>query len=214
MRDSIGLVGIAAPIGACDLHQLESVADLAGRGHVRPAAKVGPLALTVELTSSLAGIASISSTLNASPFFSKKLFGLVARDDCLGERPVARDDLAHALLDRREILGGKRLVAEEVVVEAVLDHRADRHLRARPERLHRLGEHMRAVVADELERARIVAGDEFERRRPDRSDRQDRRARRRESRPPCAWRERGRWIWRCRDPKLRAQRRALRRRER
>ena len=40
---------IAAPIGARDLHQLERVADLAGRGHVRAAAEVGPLALAVEL---------------------------------------------------------------------------------------------------------------------------------------------------------------------
>ena len=42
-------VGIAAPIGARDLHQLEGVADLAGRGHVRAAAEVEPVALLVDL---------------------------------------------------------------------------------------------------------------------------------------------------------------------
>src|ERR1700679_4209580 len=38
---------IAAPIGAGDFHQPEGVADLAGRGHVRPAAEAAPLALAV-----------------------------------------------------------------------------------------------------------------------------------------------------------------------
>ena len=43
------VVAVAAPIGAGDLHQLEGVADLAGRGHVRAAAKVEPVALRVDL---------------------------------------------------------------------------------------------------------------------------------------------------------------------
>ena len=46
---------IAAPVGAGDLHQPEGVADLEGRGHVRPAAEVGPLALAVELHLLIAG---------------------------------------------------------------------------------------------------------------------------------------------------------------
>ena len=49
---------------------------------------------------------------------------------------------------RGQIVGRERLVAEEVVVEAVLDRRADRHLRAGEQVLHRLGHDMRAVVAD------------------------------------------------------------------
>ncbi len=61
-----------------------------------------------------------------------------------------------------KILGRERLVPGEVVVEAVLDHRADGHLRAGKQRLHRLGQHVRGVVPDELERARIVAGDELD----------------------------------------------------
>ena len=41
-------VGIAAPIGAGDFHQLERIADLAGRGHVRAAAEIEPVALLVD----------------------------------------------------------------------------------------------------------------------------------------------------------------------
>ena len=61
-----------------------------------------------------------------------------------------------------EIFRRERLVAEEVVVEAVLDHRADGHLRAGPQRLHGLGQHMRGVVPDQFQRARVVAIDEFD----------------------------------------------------
>ena len=107
-------------------------------------------------------MASTSSTLNISPRSRNTRLGLLARPHLLGERLVARDDLAHALLDRREVLRGERLVAEEVVVEAVLDHRPDGDLGAGPQRLHRLGQHMGGVVADQLERARIVAVDELD----------------------------------------------------
>ena len=43
------VVAVAAPIGAGHRHQLEGVADLAGRGHVRAAAEVEPVALRIDL---------------------------------------------------------------------------------------------------------------------------------------------------------------------
>ena len=111
-------------------------------------------------------MASIELDLERLALFLEEALGLVARHHCLREWLVARDDLAHALLDRREILRGERLGAVEIVVETVLDHRTDRHLSVRPQRLHRVGEHMRRVVADKLEGARIVAADELEARVP------------------------------------------------
>src|SRR6185503_13430165 len=45
----LGALRIAAPIGAGKVRKLEGLADLAGRGHVRAAAKVEPLALLVDL---------------------------------------------------------------------------------------------------------------------------------------------------------------------
>jgi len=125
-------VRIAAPVGARDLHQLERVADLARRGHVRPAAEIEPIALGIELQVLVGGDRVDQLDLERLAFLLEQAFRLVAAHDGFGERPVARDDLAHALLDRREILGRERLVAEEVVIEAVLDHRPDRHLRPRP----------------------------------------------------------------------------------
>src|SRR5438105_11252516 len=90
---------------------------------------------------------------------TEHLFGLLAAPDFFRERFVARDDLAHLLLDACEILRREGFVAEEIVIEAVLDHRADRHLRAWPERLHGFGQHMGGIMPDQLQRARVVAGD-------------------------------------------------------
>ncbi len=113
-----------------------------------------------------------------------------------------------------QVVGRERLVAGEVVIEAVLDHRADGHLRAGPQRLHGLGQHVRGVVADQLQRARVVAGDEFDLARRARSDRRDRRARRRAPSPRCAWRARARCPWRCRARWCLGDSRGARRRER
>ena len=44
------------------------------------------------------------------------------------ERLVGGDDLAHARLDLLEVLGRERVLAREVVVEAILDRRSSRDL--------------------------------------------------------------------------------------
>ncbi len=155
-------LGIAAPVGAGDLHQFERVADLAGRSHVRAAAEVRPLALRVELDLLIGGNGVDQFDLEGLALGLEIALRLVAADGALGERLIARDDFAHLLLDRGKILGRERRVAEEVVIEAVFDDRADGHLRARPQSLHGLGQHMRGVVADQLQRARIVAIEELD----------------------------------------------------
>src|SRR5262249_29271582 len=159
-------VGIAAPIGARDLHQLESVADLAGRGHVRAAAKVEPLALAIDFDLLVFRDGVDQLDLEQLALVAEYALGLLARPDLFAEGFVAGDDFAHLLLDGGEIFRSERLVAEEVVIKAVLDHRADGDLGAWPQRLHRLGEHMRGIVTDQLQRARVVAGEEFDFRVP------------------------------------------------
>ena len=42
------VLGVAAPIGAGDLEQLEGVFQLSGRGQVRPKAKVEPVSLAID----------------------------------------------------------------------------------------------------------------------------------------------------------------------
>ncbi len=73
------------------------------------------------------------------------------------------DDLAHFLFDGREVFRRERLIAEEIIEEAVLDHRANGHLRSRIKLLHRFGQHMGAVMADEFQRPLIIARDNLQR---------------------------------------------------
>ena len=157
-----GAVGVAAPVRAGDLHDLEGPPDLARGGHVRAAAEVLPLALLVDLQILALWDHVDELDLERLAALGEPALGLFARPVFLGEGAVARDDLAHALLDGREILGRERLGAVEVVVEAVLDHRADRDLRAGPQSLHRLGQHVGGVVADQLEGAGVLAAEELE----------------------------------------------------
>ncbi len=156
------VVAVAAPIGSGHLHQLEGIADLAGRSHVRTAAEVEPVALRVDLQILIFGNGVDQFDLVALTLVVEDTSCARAVPHLLGEGPVATDDLAHLLLDGRKIVRRERLVAGEIVVEAVLDHRPDRHLRSRPQFLHRFGEHVRRIVANQLERARVVAGDDLD----------------------------------------------------
>ena len=156
------IVAVAAPIRARDLHQLERIADLAGGRHVRPAAEIEPVALEIDLDRLVAGNGVDQLDLEVLALVAEHLLGLLAAPHFLGERLVARDDLAHLFFDRGEIFRRERFVAEEIVIEAVFDHRTDRHLGARPQRLHGLRQHMRRVMPDQLQRAGIVAGDELD----------------------------------------------------
>jgi hypothetical protein len=69
----------------------------------------------------------------------------------------------HLRFDLGQIVRRKMLLAGKVVIKPVLDHRADRDLRAGIELLHGLRHHMRGVVADQFERGRIGAREKVDR---------------------------------------------------
>src|SRR3546814_10206904 len=68
---------------------------------------------------------------------------LVALPDLAGDRLVTVDDLVHALLDERKVVGREGLAPGEIVVEAVFDGRPEGDLGVRIELLHRLGQYVR-----------------------------------------------------------------------
>ena len=70
-------------------------------------------------------------------------------DLAAGEVLPGADDLLHLLLEGREVLGGEGPLGVEVVVEAVLDRRADAELGAGEQLLHGLGQHVRGRVPDD-----------------------------------------------------------------
>ena len=88
--------------------------------------------------------------------------GGVAIPDLALEGGVALDDLAHARLDPRQIVQAERLVAGEVVVEAVLDRGPDGDLGAGEQLLHSLGHQVGGVVADGRQDVGMVAGQDLD----------------------------------------------------
>src|SRR3954471_9600029 len=129
---------------------------------MRTAAEIEPVAVLVnsELLVLRDGVDQLD--LEQLTLVVEHALGFIARPNLFREGFVARDDLAHRLLDRREVFRRERLVAAEIVVEAVLDHRPDRYLSTRPERLYRFGEHMCAIVPDQLQAARVLTGEELD----------------------------------------------------
>ena len=83
--------------------------------------------------------------------------GLLVGHDPAGEALALLDDLAHPRLDGLQVIGGERLGHVEVVVEAVVDRRADAELGLREQLLHGLGHDVRGRVAQDV--AAVVAGD-------------------------------------------------------
>ena len=154
---------VAAPVGAGELGELEGLADAAGGGHVRATAQVHPFALGVDFQV-LTGRDRIDQLdLEQLALRAKEVLRLVAAPHLFGEGSIAGDDLGHPLLDPRQVLRQERLGLGEIVEEAILDHRADRHLGARPELLDCLRQHVRAIMPDELERLGIGARHELDR---------------------------------------------------
>jgi len=65
-------------------------------------------------------------------------------------------ELAHALFDRSEILRRERPFVRKIVVKAVLDDRADRHLRVREKLFDGVREQVGARVADHIEAVAVL----------------------------------------------------------
>ena len=149
----LGVALVAAPVGAGQLGQLERLAHVARGGQVRPAAEVHPVPLAIDRDRLVAGDAlddlGLVGLADALEVGDGLVDGPTPRGAIFSSRATIS---AHALLDGREVVQRERLVAGEVVIEAVLDVGADGHLRAGEQLLHRLGQHVGGVVADHLQR--------------------------------------------------------------
>ena len=138
-------VGIAAPVGARDACDLDAVAlDAAGGVEMRPGAKVGELALTVEGNDGV--LRQIVDQLDLVG-----LLRLFHERDSLGtgqlkalELQLFLADLAHFLLDGFKVVGREGMLAVNVVIEALLDRGADGELCARVQAADRLRHDVRA----------------------------------------------------------------------
>ena len=152
-----GILFVASPVGRGRTHQFEAL-NVASIGQVGPAAKVLPhrVPVTIEvvvhgqLTTSgyLCGFLTADFGLLGPyqlQFVGLTLFfgtGLFLTHHPPLEALGGFDDPLHPLLDLLEIVGSEGLLNIEVVVEPVLDHRADSQFGIRPDFLDSLGHDM------------------------------------------------------------------------
>ncbi|MCY1534509.1 hypothetical protein D9M68_698850 [compost metagenome] len=153
---------VAAPVGAGHLHEFE-VLELACAGHVGAAAQIFECAFAVERHIFVARDAGNDFGLVVLPHALEIRHGFVARQHAAHHRLVLVGKLGHALFDRHQIIGREGPLVREVVEEAVLDHRADGHLRVREQLLHRIGQQVGGGMADDFQAVGILGGDDGER---------------------------------------------------
>ena len=141
-----GVAGVASPISTGHPGQVKGLAELAGRRQMRSKAKVDEFALPIERQRFV-----LRDILDYLCFVlladaSKEFHRFVALPFLALNGFVPIDDFLHALFDDEQILRRKRFFACEVVIEAVLDRRANRHLRVRPQLFDGFGQDMGGIV--------------------------------------------------------------------
>src|SRR6267142_248396 len=147
----LGVAGIAAPIGARYTHQLECLAEIAGRREMRSDAQINKPALPIEADLLTGRDFADIFRLVAFPDAAKKRDRGVAVPDLARNRLVTPHDLAHTGFDPFEVFRRERLGSGEIVIEPRLSRRAKGDLGIGIELLDRLGHHMGGIVAKDLE---------------------------------------------------------------
>ena len=153
----------APPVSTSNLHEPE-MAKPGGAGHVRPAAEIHErvrVAVNADrlARANLSGVCAVSRAgghalddLALVRLVREQSQRLGGRKFVADEGLVGLDDLAHAPVDGREVVGAERPAAWqfEVVVEAVLNRRTDGVTRALEQLQHRLGHHVSRGVAEHV----------------------------------------------------------------
>ncbi len=154
---------IAAPVRSTGAEQLDD-ADLSRRGTVRAEAEVHPVTVPVEGQGpgALGDDVLDDLDLELLALGLKEVDGVGDVHLLADEGDVLGDLLVGLVLDRLELLGGERPVAEEVVVEAALDRRADGDLGPREELLHGARHHVRGIVTDGVQRLGRPRGEDLQ----------------------------------------------------
>ena len=149
---------VAEPVGARHVGKLERV-DRPGAREVRAAAEIEERTVAIGGDLRVRRDRREEVQLVLLPRGLEVLARFVTGGLGIHERLPRGDDLAHARLDALEILGSERLLAREVVVEAVLDRRSARHLDVGEQLGDRGGENVRGRMANPIQlfAARIMA---------------------------------------------------------
>jgi len=156
-----GVVAVTAPVGARYAHEFEGL-DEAGVRHMRTATEIDKLGLCVEAQVFVRRDRIDNLRLVVFALLFEKRHRFVAADQRAFDRYGLLGEFRHARFDLAKVLFGQRVDCCEVVVEAVVDHRADRDLSAGVELLDRLRHEVRAGVTNDLHAFIVFACDDRE----------------------------------------------------
>ena len=144
------VLGIAAPVRAGGLGKLEMLAE-PHVGHMRAAAHVDVLEVVIK-----AGMIILADVLLKDLHLVRlvscleDIVGLLPGNLLLYDVVLLGSELMHALLKLLQLLVREGVIDVDIVVEAVVDNRADCHLGLRIKLLEGMAEQVRAGVADNL----------------------------------------------------------------
>src|SRR6266853_3100204 len=151
--------GIAPPIGACDLGELEDL-ELARGGNVRAATQIDEIPFPVQRDLFAGGNRGDDLRLVVLADGFEVLNRLVARPDLARHREVLFRQFGHAGFDGTEILGCERPLERKIVVKTVFNYRPDGHLRFGKQLLYGVGEQVRGGVPQDLHAFPVAFSDD------------------------------------------------------
>ena len=117
---------------------------------MRPAAKVGKVALTIQRDNLAFRQVTDDFSFVMFAFVVKKFNGIFAGHDNALKLLVAFDDFMHLCLDFFKIFRRERLFAGKVIIKTVFDSRPDGNLNVRPQFFNRLRHNVRTAVAQDV----------------------------------------------------------------
>ena len=152
---------IAAPVGAGQLGQLERLEETRVR-HVRATAHVDVFFVVVQAHGLLVRHVFHQAQLVVFATSGEHVDHFGARCDLLDHVIIFFDQRVHALLDRGQVIRSKRTLVSDVVIEALVNDRADHHLSCRIQLLDRMANQMCARVANDLQPLLILGRDDLQ----------------------------------------------------
>ncbi len=135
--------------------------QLPGAGHVRALAQVEEPTVLVDRDHLVS--VELLEALELERVVTEQLACLVFGDASTREGLIRRGDLCHLFLEFLEIFGRKGLVDLEVVVETVVDRRAEPDAGSRTQLAHGGGENVRRRVPQNHQGLRVLLGEDRDR---------------------------------------------------
>ena len=156
------IVAVAAPIGARHFHQLE-VLELTGAGHVRPTTQIFKTTLAVQRHVFTAGNAGDDFGLVFFTHAHEMGHSFIARQHAAHHGFVFGGKLTHLFFNGDQIFGREGTFVRKIVIEAVLDHRANRDLGVGVQLFDGVGQQVCGGVANHFQAIGVFGGHDGQR---------------------------------------------------